>query len=347
MRVYPADAATARPTPGLVWAHGGGFAAGDLDMPEADWVARSLAARGVTVVSVDYRLVGDGCRYPAPSDDVLAAWRWTLAHAEELGVDPDRLAIGGASAGANLVAGAVLRMLHPGGRGASASERIETSAPGLDTGAARPTRPAEGKGAARPTRPAEGNGAARPARPAELPAGVFLAYPTLLAVQPAPDAALRALLDANPDADRFGPDRVRSMYESYLGGPVDDAPLPAVPGRAAASDLAGFPPVLMVNDEIDELRVSGEVFAWTLVDAGVPLELVVEPGTEHGHLNRPGEAAASDSIERVVRWIDGLAGLDTGAERPTRPASAGAERPTRPATSDHLTTLRITEGIPS
>ena len=79
----------------------------------------------------------------------------------------------------------------------------------------------------------------------------------------------------------------------------------------------------------------------------MPLELVTEPGTEHGHLNRPGEPAASASIERVVRWIDGLAGLDTGAERPTRPADAGAERPTRPATSDHLTTLRITEGIPS
>ena len=286
VRVYPADAAATRPAPGLVWTHGGGFAAGDLDMPEADWVARSLAARGVTVVSVDYRLVGDGCRYPAPSDDVLAAWRWTLAHAEDLGVDPDRLAIGGASAGANLVTGAVLRLLQP-------------------------------------------------AR--QLPAGVFLAYPTLLAVQPAPDAALRALLDANPDADRFDPDRVRSMYESYLGGPVDDAPLPAVPGRAAASELAGFPPVLMINDEIDELRVSGEVFAWTLVDAGVPLELVVEPGTEHGHLNRPGGAAASDSIERVERWIArGFApGLDTPQAAP------------RPARTDHLTTLRITEGIPS
>jgi acetyl esterase/lipase len=383
--VYPADAAAARPTPGLVWAHGGGFAAGDLDMPEADWVARSLAARGVTVVSVDYRLVGDGCRYPAPSDDVLAAWRWTLAHADELGLDRDRLAIGGASAGANLVAGAVLRLLrpadrgaagpriathaagrvasasdpagrvasagerietHPAGRVASASERIETSAPGLDTGAARPTRPAEGAGAA------------RPARPAEAPAGVFLAYPTLLAVQPAPDAALRALLDANPDADRFGPDRVRSMYEAYLGGPVDDAPLPAVPGRAAASDVVGFPPVLMINGEADELRVSGEVFAATLVEAGVPLELSTEAGTEHGHLNRPDGPAASASIERVVRWIDGLSGLDTGAERPTRPAGAGAERPTRPAgagaerptrpaTSDHLTTLRTNEGIPS
>ena len=280
VRVYPArtnddatDASAPVSTSALVWAHGGGFAAGDLDMPEADWVARTLAARGITVVSIDYRLVGDGCRYPAPSDDVLAAWRWTLFNADELGIDPARVAIGGASAGANLVTGAMLRLL------------------------AEPV-------------------------PAQLPAGVFLAYPTLLAVQPAPDAALRALLDANPAADRFDAANVRAMYEAYLGGPVDDAPLPAVPGRAAASDLADFPPVLMINDEADELRVSGEVFAATLVEAGVPLELVVERGTQHGHLNRPGEPAASDSIERVVRWIGRL---------PTH----------------HQTTLRTTEGITS
>ncbi len=264
VRVYPAapvdepaDAAAARPGPGLVWAHGGGFAGGDLTMPEADWVASSLAARGITVVSVDYRHAGRGFRYPVPSDDLLTAWRWTLEHADQLGIDPDRLVIGGASAGGNLAAGAVLRMLS--------DDTLRTNS--------------------------------------ALPAGVFLAYPTLLAVQPAPDAALRALLDANPTADRFGPANVRAMYEEYLGGPVDDAPLPAVPGRAQASDLAGLPPVLMINDESDELRVSGEVFAATLQEAGVPLELATEPGTLHGHLNRPDEPAASASIERVVRWI--------------------------------------------
>ena len=285
VRVYPAstaerasDAAPASPTPALVWAHGGGFAGGDLDMPEAHWVAGSLAARGITVVSVDYRHAGGGFHYPVPSDDILTAWRWTQGHAAELGVDPTRIAIGGASAGGNLVAGAVLRLLR-------------------DVTRIRP-----------------------------LPAGVFLAYPTLLAEQPAPDAALRALLDANPVADRFDPANVRAMYEGYLGGPVDDAPLPAVPGRAAASDLAGFPPVLMINDETDELRVSGEVFAATLGEAGIPLELVVEPGTEHGHLNRPDEPAASASIERVARWIT---------------------RGFAPAASDNQTTLRTTEGIPS
>jgi acetyl esterase len=67
----------------------------------------------------------------------------------------------------------------------------------------------------------------------------------------------------------------------------------------------------MINSEADELRVSGEVFAATLDEAGVPLELVVEPGTEHGHLNRPDQPAASDSIERIVRWIATLTTLRT------------------------------------
>lgn len=287
VRVYPAAAATARPTAGLVWAHGGGFAFGDLDMPEADWVARAIADRGVTVVSIDYRLVGDGSgRYPAGSDDVLAAWRWTLAHADELGLDPERLVIGGASAGANLVTGAVLRLLgHP----------TRTDSAG---GAPAPSAAPE---AAQETR-------APSAALTPVPAGAFLAYPTLLAVQPAPDAALRAMLDANPDADRFGPDVVLTMYENYLRAPVDGAPLPAVPGLARPSDLVGFPPVLMVNGEADELRVSGETFAATLVEASVPVEVVTEPGTEHGHLNRPGEPAASVTVDRLVRWLDRLGG---------------------------------------
>ncbi|GAA1058664.1 alpha/beta hydrolase [Agromyces bracchium] len=334
VRVYPADAAAARPTPALVWAHGGGFAAGDLDMPEADWVARAFTARGVAVVSIDYRLAVDAAgRYPAGSDDVLAAWAWTAAHADELGIDPARIVVGGASAGANLTAGAVLRTLgipatpdSAGGADRFPSAAVE-AAPGPDALSAERT---------------------------PLPAGVFLAYPTLLAVQPAPDAALRAMLDANPVADRFGPARVREMYEAYLGGPVEDAPLPAVPGRATAADLAGFPPVLMVNGEADELRVSGEAFAATLAAAGVPNEVVTEPGTEHGHLNRPGEPAASVTVERVLAW---LTGLDTGAPRPTRPPhgtgaprptrpphGTGASRPTRPPTP---TTVSTTEGITS
>ena len=274
VRVYPAREPNGS---GLVWAHGGGFAFGDLDMPESDWVARSLAARGTTVVSVDYRLAPvpegwqpaeaaarPGHHYPAASDDVLAAWSWVVQTADRLRIARDRIAIGGTSAGGNLAAGATLRLI----------ER----------------------------------------RAQAMPALVLLAYPTLLAVQPAPDAALRAALDARPDADRFGPDAVVGMYENYLGGPVDRAPLGAIPGLARPVDLAQFPPTLMVNGDVDELRVSGEAFAASLRAAGRPVEVVTELGTEHGHLNRPHEPAASVTIDRFAAR---LAALPAGAPTST------------------------------
>ena len=96
---------------GLVWYHGGAFVAGDLDMPEADAVARGIVTRtGTTVVSVFYRLCNDGAtHHPVPHDDACAAFRWTSAHAAGLGVDPARLAVGGASAGGCLAAGVALR----------------------------------------------------------------------------------------------------------------------------------------------------------------------------------------------------------------------------------------------
>ncbi|MDT0156189.1 alpha/beta hydrolase fold domain-containing protein [Microbacterium sp. ARD32] len=257
VRVYPAADGPLRGS-ALLWAHGGGFMHGDLDMPEADAVSRAFAERGAAVASVDYRRVVDGRnRFPAGSDDVLTAWRWLVANAAELGADPARLFAGGASAGANLVVGAVLRML--GHAPATAS--------------------------------------------APPPTGLFLAYPTLLAVQPAPDAALRAALDADPDADHFPPAVVHGMYENYLGRDPGNAPISAIPGLAASADLTGFPPTVMVNDEVDELRVSGEHFARTLKDAGVDVDVSIEPGTTHGHLNRPDEPAFAPTITRVAAWM--------------------------------------------
>jgi acetyl esterase/lipase len=111
VRVYepPAGARTARAC--LIWAHGGGFLGGDLDMREADWTARELCVRaGAVVVSVDYRLAVDGVSYPVPHDDTVAAVCWVRDNADALGIDAGRISVGGASAGANLTAGAVLKL---------------------------------------------------------------------------------------------------------------------------------------------------------------------------------------------------------------------------------------------
>ena len=96
-------------SPTLVWAHGGGWQFGDLDMPEADSVAQVVAATlpGV-VVSVDYRLA-PAHRFPAPLDDVAAVHTWATSPAGQgHGIDTDRVALGGASAGAHLALAAAL-----------------------------------------------------------------------------------------------------------------------------------------------------------------------------------------------------------------------------------------------
>ena len=99
--------------PGLVWIHGGGMIMGDLDMSNLGCDAYAEAVPCV-VVSVDYRLAPEH-PHPAPVDDCYAALTWTAANAEELGIDPARIAVGGSSAGGGLAAGTVLLARDRGG----------------------------------------------------------------------------------------------------------------------------------------------------------------------------------------------------------------------------------------
>lgn len=101
----------------LLWIHGGGLVVGSARMDDrlCGETARQL---GVTIVSVDYRLAPKH-PYPAALDDCLAAWAWLAAHAGELGVDPDRVAVGGQSAGGGLAACLVQR-LHDDGAAVAA-----------------------------------------------------------------------------------------------------------------------------------------------------------------------------------------------------------------------------------
>ena len=88
--------------PVLVYYHGGGWTIGDLDTH--DTLCRELCnLSGCAVVAVDYRM-GPEDRFPAAVDDVLAATHWVRRQAASLGVDPERLAVGGDSAGGNLAA---------------------------------------------------------------------------------------------------------------------------------------------------------------------------------------------------------------------------------------------------
>lgn len=263
VRVYPAASPVG---PGLVWAHGGGFAGGSIDMPEGDAVARAFARRGIPTVSVDYALapIAEGSRYgdeprdgayfPVASEELAFALDWAREHAGEWGADPSRVAIGGASAGANLATGVVVRALRAG---------------------------------------------------TALPAHVALAYPTLHAVQPEVPEGLATALASAGLQDQFSPPFVRAMYENYLGGSVDAADAVAVPGLATEGELVGFPATTIVTSEVDELRVSGETFAASLEGIGVDVRLTMQHGTRHGHLNRPEEPGFEETIDAFAERLAG------------------------------------------
>jgi acetyl esterase/lipase len=101
------------PSAGLVWIHGGGMCFGSVEGD--DFMCRTWAKQlGCVIVSVDYRLAPEH-PYPAHVDDCTTALRWFAANLDDLGVDPARVAIGGASAGGGIAAGTALRNKDEGG----------------------------------------------------------------------------------------------------------------------------------------------------------------------------------------------------------------------------------------
>ncbi len=97
MRIYTPVAAGSEPQPALVYFHGGGFVIGDLETH--DGLCRMFANEGgFRVIAVDYRLSPEH-PFPAAIDDAVAALTWIEANAAALGVDPNRIAVGGDSAG--------------------------------------------------------------------------------------------------------------------------------------------------------------------------------------------------------------------------------------------------------
>ncbi|MBG0830076.1 alpha/beta hydrolase fold domain-containing protein [Planomonospora sp. ID67723] len=248
---------------------------GDLDMPEADQVARRLTEHGIGVVSVDYTLAPldalaalplpagfeappppvpasqrPRARFPVASLQTAAAFEWASANAAVLGGDRNRVGIGGASAGANLAASAAMRLRDRAG---------------------------------------------------VRPGFVLLAYPVLHHTVPPVDDELTAMLAPLPPMLAFPPEVMRAVNHNYAGDALDD---PYV--YPAGHDLRGLPPVLIVNAETDRLRKSGEAFAAELALAGVDVTVLRERGTGHGYLDRTDDPAARRTINRFTAWLDVL-----------------------------------------
>jgi acetyl esterase len=98
IRIYTPDGRA--PFPALVYFHGGGYVIGTLDTNDSACHALANGAKCV-VVSVDYRLAPEH-KFPAAVEDAYAAVKWVADHASQLQIDPNRLAVGGDSAGGTL-----------------------------------------------------------------------------------------------------------------------------------------------------------------------------------------------------------------------------------------------------
>lgn len=114
MRRYRPDDGTGQ-MPTQLWLHGGGFYAGTIDEVLNDRLcARRALDSGVQLFSLEYRLAPEH-PYPAPVLDAVAALEALAAQAARFGVDPERLGIGGNSAGAAIAASTALRLRDLGG----------------------------------------------------------------------------------------------------------------------------------------------------------------------------------------------------------------------------------------
>ncbi len=156
--------------PVVMFFHGGGWALGGLDDYEG-LVGSLCALSGAAFVSVDYRLAPEH-PFPAGLADAVAATVWVARHADALGVDADRLAVMGDSAGGNLAAVVARDALARGGPPIVAQYLLYPVLDVATPDATFPSRAAFGNGDLFLTREAIAQSAARylaPGQPADDP----------------------------------------------------------------------------------------------------------------------------------------------------------------------------------
>jgi acetyl esterase/lipase len=113
IRIYRPRTSADAPRPCVYEIHGGGFVLGSIDMMDP-WCQQVAAEMGSVVVSVEYRLAPEH-PFPAGVEDCYAGLCWVAENAAALGVDPQRIAIAGQSAGGGLAAGTALMARDRGG----------------------------------------------------------------------------------------------------------------------------------------------------------------------------------------------------------------------------------------
>jgi acetyl esterase/lipase/alpha-beta hydrolase superfamily lysophospholipase len=111
LRIYD-PGVRSKPSPALVFVHGGGWTIGSID--DFDSSIRRLAnSSGLLVAAMDYRLAPEN-PFPAGLNDVIATVKWIKENGESIGIDPNRIALGGDSAGANLALASAIALRNEG-----------------------------------------------------------------------------------------------------------------------------------------------------------------------------------------------------------------------------------------
>lgn len=108
IRLYRPEGVPAGAAPAMVYLHGGGFTLFSIDTHDR-LMREYAAAGGFVVIGVDYPLSPEQ-KYPVALDRIEALMLWLKDHGGDLGIDPERLAMGGDSAGANLCFATMLRL---------------------------------------------------------------------------------------------------------------------------------------------------------------------------------------------------------------------------------------------
>ncbi|KTR95606.1 hypothetical protein NS220_05490 [Microbacterium testaceum] len=253
----------------LVFAHGGGWVAGDLDNNDA--LCRALAAAtGTQVLSVDYRLAPEH-PFPAGLDDLERALRFAASGAGGL-VDPGLLGVAGHSAGGNLAAALAVRSRE----GRAPGIRIQVLlCPVLDA-----------PDLTRPSYRAHTEDLPLTAKGMQWYWGLYVHDAAESAPRPVSAAAVSASASAQPERAETAP-AARPVV------PVEAAPL-------RAPDLTGSAPAVIVAAEVDPLADEAEEYAARLAASGVPAEFVRRAGVPHLFLVFPSTPARDEVLAQIA-----------------------------------------------
>lgn len=249
----------------LVYAHGGGFTAGDERLFHNQMMFLAERSGGV-VVFPEYRLAPE-CPFPGAIEDVAAVVAWAHDHAGELGASPDKIALGGDSAGGSLACACLLGAVRPYVRQAfllyAASDKSDYRTQSRYT-------------------------------------WNYDAYQ----IEPEQEELMRSRVEKIKRGVENDPEGAKSLYLQGRVTPRDPR-VSAV--FATDEQLAQFPPTVVISAEYDYLRLGNEYLARRLLACGVDVTAVRYRGCDHGFLDYFGWCPQAEDVclmiaEALAAW---------------------------------------------